>query len=138
MFFVRTRQLNEHGNGLGPHEWVERAERNRVIPGFCQVIWVEHMYAICVSCIHNFMIFGCLREFFEWKREVHLAACHASAACSGGAVIVPSVEPGAVHHVADEFAAVVVCEHVVAGGSLACERAGSRTSQRVILVGAAG
>ena len=138
MFFVSTRQLNEHGNGLGPHEWVERAERNRVIPGFCQVIWVEHMYAICVSCIHNFMIFGCLREFFEWKREVHLAACHARAACSGGEVVVPSIEAGSVHHVANEFAPVVVVEYVVAGGTLPRERAGSRAAQRVVLVCAAG
>ena len=96
--------------------------------------------------------------------EQHGAVCHAGAACSGGEVVVPSVEPGAGHHVADQltrrhpiacsplrgkrasrfvqspykpsgaFAAVVVCEHVVAGSTLPRERAGSRTSQRVVLV----
>ena len=125
------------------------------------------------------------------------AACHARAACSGGAVVVPSVEPGAVHHIADEltrrhpiacspprgkraprfasgtphcaltllrravaapqanppytvgglvqspykpsgaFAAVIVSERIVAGGTLPRERAGSRAAQGVALVGAA-
>ena len=53
-------------------------------------------------------------------------------------VVVPSIEAGSVHHVANEFAAVVVCEHVVAGGTLPRERAGSRAAQRVVLVRAAG
>ena len=95
-----------------------------------------------------------------------LVACHARAACSSGAVVVPSVESGAVHHVADQltrrhpiacsplrgkrasrfvqspykpsgaFAAVVVGEHIVAGGTLPRERAGSRSTQCVVSVGA--
>ena len=82
-----------------------------------------------ISCIfHNFLLSSA---------EQHGAVCHAGAACSGGAVVVPSVEPGAFHHVADQLAPVVVGEHVVAGGSLPRERAGSRTSQRVVLVCAA-
>ena len=50
-------------------------------------------------------------------------------------IVVPSVESGAVHHVADEFAPVVVGEHIVAGGTLPCERAGSRAAQGVVPVG---
>ena len=52
-------------------------------------------------------------------------------------VVIPSVEPGAVHHIANQLAAVVVVEHVVAGGTLPRERAGSRAAQRIVLVGAA-
>ena len=68
--------------------------------------------------------------------EQHRAVCHAGAACSGGAVVVPSVEPGAVHHVANQLAAVVVGEHIVAGGTRPRERAGSRATQCVVPVGA--
>ena len=80
--------------------------------------------------------------------EQHGAVCHAGAACSGlprqsclqrrrdGAVVIPSVEPGAVHHVANQLAAVVVGEYIIAGSALPCERAGSRAAQRVVLVGA--
>ena len=68
--------------------------------------------------------------------EQHGAVCHAGAACSGGAVVIPAVEPGAVHHVANQLAPVVVCEHVVAGGTLPRERAGSRATQCVVPVGA--
>ena len=46
-------------------------------------------------------------------------ACHAGAACSGGEVIIPSVKPGSVHHVADEFAAVVVGIGIVPCAALA-------------------
>ena len=95
-----------------------------------------------LSCIfHNFLLSSA---------EQHGAVCHAGAACSGlprqsclqrrrdGAVVVPSVEIGAVHHVADQLAAVVVGERIVAGGTLPRERAGSRAAQRVVLVRAAG
>ena len=68
--------------------------------------------------------------------EQHRAVCHAGAACSGGAVVVPSVEPGAGHHVADQLAPIVVCEHIVAGSTLPCERAGSRTARCVVPIGA--
>ena len=41
-----------------------------------------------------------------------------------GAVVVPSVESGAVHHVADQLAAVVVGEYIIAGSALPGDGAG--------------
>ena len=51
-------------------------------------------------------------------------------------IVTLRLESGAVHHVADQLAPVVVGEHIVAGGTLPGERAGSRTAQRVVPVGA--
>ena len=93
-----------------------------------------------LSCIfHNFLLSSA---------EQHGAVCHAGAACSGlprqsclqrrrdGAVVVPSVDAGAVHHVADQLAPVVVGEHIVAGSTLPRERAGSRAARCAVPVGA--